>query len=194
MSLRTPCELLPPRGRAIGSMSCRRATSSQRRIKSEGNEIDVDDLLSSGLPSSRWNKVQRGAVLGHLKRLSFFSKASDEVLEAVLPHIRHVSLTPGEPLFQQGEAPNLFYVVSTGAIQFVRECMDKDGCRVEQVMGSAGPGEIVGELAGFVTRRPRATSAKAASIVGEGTQATTHVLVPWQCRKGQALPPCVHPD
>ena len=174
---------------------CRPAISSTRRIKSEGNEINADDLLSSGrLPSSRWNKVQRGAVLSHLKRLSFFSKASDEVLEAVLPDIRHVSLTPGEPLFQQGEAPNLFYVVSSGTIQFVRECMDKDGCRVEQLMGSAGPGEIVGELAGFVTRRPRATSAKAASIVGEGTQGTTHVLVPWQCRKGPALPPWLHPD
>ena len=172
----------------------RLAISSRRRTTGEGNEINVDDLLSSGLPSPRWNTVQRSAVLRHLKRLSFFSKASDELLEAVLPHLRHVSLTPDEPLYQQGEAPNLFYVVSTGTIQFVREYVAKDGRRVEQVMGSAGPGEIVGELAGFVTRRPRATSAKAASIVGEGTQGTTHVLVPWQCRKGPALPPRVHPD
>ena len=120
-----------------------RLTNSPRRIKREGKEINVDDLLSSGLPSSRWNTAQRSAVLHHLKRLRFFSKASDEVLEAVLPHLHHVSLTPNEPLFQQGEAPNLFYVVSTGTVQFVRDYVAKDGHRVEQVMGSAGPGEIV---------------------------------------------------
>ena len=170
---------------AISARFMALAVSSRRRIKSEGNEINVDDLLSSGLPSPRWSTVQRSAVLRHLKRLSFFSKASDEVLEAVLPHLRHVGLMPNEPLFQQGEAPNFFYIVSTGTIQFIRENVAKDGRRVEQVMGSAGPGEIVGELAGFITRRPRATSAKAASIVqlnaGEGAGVTTHVLVPWQC-------------
>ena len=41
-----------------------RLTNSPRRIKREEKEINVDDLLSSGLPSSRWNTAQRSAVLG----------------------------------------------------------------------------------------------------------------------------------
>ena len=124
---------------------------------------------------TRWSAAQRSAVLRRLKQLSFFASLSDARLEAVLPHLRHVRLAPNEELFQQGDAPDLFYVVYTGAIQFVRAYVATDGQRSEQVMGTAGPGEFVGEL-GFVTRRPRATSAKAGPL-------HAHLLAAWWGRK-----------
>ncbi len=153
--------------------------ASSRKRRPNSVEVDepnvVDDFMSSGLPCSRWSVALRNAVLRRLKRLSFFARLSDARLEAVLPYLRHVRLAPNEPLFQQGDAPDLFYVVSTGAIQFVREYVATDGQRSEQLMGSAGPGEFVGEL-GFVTRRPQATSAKAGPL-------HAHLLAAWRGRK-----------
>ena len=163
------------------------ASSRKRRPNSvEVDEINVvDDFMCSGLPYSRWSTAKRSAVLRRLKRLSFFASLSDARLEAVLPYLCHVRLAPNEPLYQQGDAPDLFYIVFTGAIQFVRAYVATDGQRSEQVMGSASPGELVGEL-GFVTRRPRATSAKAGPL-------HAHLLARWRgriraCRAHAPLP------
>ena len=153
--------------------------ASSRKRRPNSVEVDepnvVDDFMSSGLPCSRWSAAQRNAVLRRLKRLSFFASLSDARLEAVLPYLCHVRLAPNEPLYQQGDAPDLFYIVFTGAIQFIRAYVATDGQRSEQVMGSASPGELVGEL-GFVTRRPRATSAKAGPL-------HAHLLARWRGRK-----------
>ena len=157
-------------------MSTKASTPRRRSKNVEMDETNaVDDFMSSSCDVTRWSAAQRSAVLRRLKQLSFFASLSDARLEAVLPHLRHVRLAPNEELFQQGDAPDLFYVVYTGAIQFVRAYVATGGQRSEQVVGTAGPGEFVGEL-GFVTRRPRATSAKAGPL-------HAHLLAAWWGRK-----------
>jgi len=62
---------------------------------------------------------------------------------------------PGDYLMRQGELGKVFFLIEGGKVEFIWE---HDG--VEQVIGEAGPGELVGEWS-IVTHKDRPASARA---------------------------------
>ena len=71
------------------------------------------------------------------------------------PAIRRVELHDGQVLFEQGDAPDLVYVIEEGGLEVYRHRPDG----TETVLGRFGPGQYVGEI-GPLLGLPRSASVR----------------------------------
>jgi CRP-like cAMP-binding protein len=82
---------------------------------------------------------------------------------------REVTLSPGDALFQQGDAGDALYVVARGAIAVVREHEGET-----QLLDIVGGGQLLGEMA-LLTDAPRMASARAVTTATLGALSRTDV-------------------
>ena len=97
-------------------------------------------------------------IQSHLEGLSFFLQAgiAGTYLSELLHSFKQRSLAPDELLFAQGDAPDYFYVLVRGSLQFLFQTDDGR----QKLAGAAGAGDSFGELA-LLTGKPRSTTARA---------------------------------
>ncbi len=96
-------------------------------------------------------RAREGQIAALLPRA--LGGASPEALERLRAGVTWVELRRGEKLFAQGDAGDAFYVVASGRLELV--VTDEHG--VERVVGEAGRGDGVGELA-LLTGEPCAAT------------------------------------
>lgn len=66
------------------------------------------------------------------------------------------TLAVGEVLFREGDAGDNAYVIDSGLLEISRRA----GATADMIIGTAGPGEMVGEMA-LIDNQPRSATAKA---------------------------------
>lgn len=66
------------------------------------------------------------------------------------------TLAVGEVLFREGEAGDNAYIIESGLVEISRRA----GASAEMIIGTAGVGEMVGEMA-LIDSQPRSATAKA---------------------------------
>ena len=156
-------------GNTIGGSYSRRRTSmmadtSIARLQQRQREINPTEFADrvyetmSTIAPSRWTAVQRLQIQSHLEGLSFFLQAgiAGTYLSELLHSFKQRSLAPDELLFAQGDAPDYFYVLVRGSLQFLFQTDDGR----QKLAGAAGAGDSFGELA-LLTGKPRSTTARA---------------------------------
>ncbi len=91
-----------------------------------------------------------------LRRSFIFSKLSDDELSELANLAIERSLTPGEFVFWDGDAPDWFYMVIEGKVKVLKH----SSLGKEFIMAFFGPGEMFGEVAVF-ENKPYPASAQA---------------------------------
>ncbi len=102
------------------------------------------------------NKKISSDLVEILQTTELFSEIHEEVAEALIKRLKHVELSPGQILFQEGSKSNAFYIVVEG--QLVAYLKTTDG--KEKMIGAIEKGETVGEM-GALSEQPRSLSVKA---------------------------------
>lgn len=85
-----------------------------------------------------------------LKRSPLFASLSKIQLDRVCSHSRNVELAESQPLFNQGEEADYFYLVQRGRIQLFRTSADGQ----DKIIEIFKPGEVFAEALAFA-ERPR---------------------------------------
>jgi CRP/FNR family cyclic AMP-dependent transcriptional regulator len=91
-----------------------------------------------------------------LRHASAFQLLDDDELALLASHVDEASFAPGQTIFRAGEPGGAMHVVLSGSVEV--SVVDEDARPV--VLGSAGPGEIFGELS-LLDGEPRSASATA---------------------------------
>lgn len=94
-----------------------------------------------------------------LKQFSIMNGLEDSELERIQPVMKHVSLLPGEVLFQEGDASNEIYLIRSGSVEILKRGASGNDIFVIAEMGE---GEVFGELA-FLDGSPRSAMVRATS-------------------------------
>jgi CRP/FNR family transcriptional regulator len=95
----------------------------------------------------------------HVIKQSFiFSRLNDEELVELAALASERSLSPGEFVFWEGDAPDWFYIVAAGQVKALKHSSSGK----EFIIAFFGPGEMFGEVAVF-ENKPYPASAQAAS-------------------------------
>ena len=102
--------------------------------------------------------IESGKRAAVLKRSLIFSGLNDGDLNALSKLAVSHSFKAGEFVFWEGDAPNEFYVVSSGRVKVLKHSSQGK----EFVVAFFGPGEVFGEVAVF-EERPYPASAQAVS-------------------------------
>jgi CRP-like cAMP-binding protein len=89
-----------------------------------------------------------------IDQLPAFDDLPEDVLSDVAGRVRLRILHPGAPVFRQGDRPDAFYVVRSGAVQIEDEDPDTGDTRVLRTMGR---GESFGEMGLLGAHRRQAT-------------------------------------
>ncbi|WP_069805112.1 cyclic nucleotide-binding domain-containing protein [Thermogemmatispora onikobensis] len=107
-----------------------------------------------------------------LRKVSLFSSLSDKELKKIATSAQERHYSPGTALFHQGDTGTGLYIITAGRVRIV-QATDPD--RAEEVIGTAGPGEVLGEMA-LLDDLPRS-----ASVIAE--EETRAVILPiWEFR------------
>ncbi|MBX5457410.1 MAG: cyclic nucleotide-binding domain-containing protein [Thermogemmatispora sp.] len=107
-----------------------------------------------------------------LKKVSLFSGLSDRELKEIARSAQERHYSAGTVLFHQGDTGTGLYIITAGRVRILQA---NDPDRAEEVIGTAGPGEVLGEMA-LLDDLPRS-----ASVVAE--EETTAILLPiWEFR------------
>ena len=89
-----------------------------------------------------------------LSRVPLFKDLSAEVLEKIAILMKPLSLPRGATVFQQGDAADAFYLITSGQVHLVTE---REG--TQTVSGYLGRGDSLGELS-LLTGDPRPMTAR----------------------------------
>jgi CRP/FNR family cyclic AMP-dependent transcriptional regulator len=107
-----------------------------------------------------------------LKRVDLFSGLSAKELKDLARSAQERHYSPGTALFKQGDTGTGLYILTAGKVRIV-QATDPD--KPEEVIGTAGPGDVLGEMA-LLDDLPRS-----ASVIAE--EETTAMLLPiWDFR------------
>lgn len=122
-------------------------------------------LFSSGLyypraaprvvPLQRHAEDPTGGALPLLEDIALFESLSAQQLTQLATHLKARTLEPGDVLFAQGGVDSTLFVIVSGIVQ-VSEKAGAD----EQVLGSIGGGDYIGEIS-LLTGAPYAATATA---------------------------------
>ncbi len=96
--------------------------------------------------------------VARLKKAFLFQGLPDDVLNALATKLRHITLAPGETLFQVGDQGDALYIIDQGWVKITRQ--DKKGN--ELVLNQCGPGESIGEMS-MLDNEPRSAGVVAIS-------------------------------
>nr|BBH95519.1 hypothetical protein KTA_37180 [Thermogemmatispora argillosa] len=107
-----------------------------------------------------------------LRKVSLFSGLNDKELKEIAGSAQERHYSAGAALFHQGDTGTGLYIITAGRVRIVQA---NDPDRAEEVIGTAGPGEVLGEMA-LLDDLPRS-----ASVIAE--EETTAILLPiWEFR------------
>lgn len=107
-----------------------------------------------------------------LRKVSLFSGLNDKELKEIAGSAQERRYSAGAALFHQGDTGTGLYIITAGRVRIVQA---NDPDRAEEVIGTAGPGEVLGEMA-LLDDLPRS-----ASVIAE--EETTAILLPiWEFR------------
>ncbi|WP_376794609.1 cyclic nucleotide-binding domain-containing protein [Thermogemmatispora sp.] len=107
-----------------------------------------------------------------LRKVSLFSSLSDKELKAIARSLQERHYSRGTALFHQGDTGTGLYIITAGRVSIIQA---NDPDRAEEVIGTAGPGEVLGEMA-LLDDLPRS-----ASVVAD--EETTAIILPiWEFR------------
>lgn len=81
-------------------------------------------------------------LLEHVKACPLFDQTDPEILAQLVPHLRKLTLRPGEVLFRQGDESDAMFIIVSGEL-LVSLCLP-DGS--EKQLGTIGAGQAVGEM------------------------------------------------
>jgi CRP-like cAMP-binding protein len=103
-----------------------------------------------------------------VRRAPLFAALDDEQAAALLESMTRVELRRGDVLFNEGDAGDRLYVITTGKIKLGRSSVDGR----ENLLAVLGPGEMFGELSLFDpgNRTATATAVSDAALVGLGNE------------------------
>jgi ATP-binding cassette subfamily B protein len=128
-------------------------------------------------------RVQQGAELAFLSRLSIFSKVKLPALRRLAGELERVELEPGDQLFGEGEPGDTAYIVREGRLRMMTSV---DG-RQRQV-GIARAGELVGEMSLLSGLVRLVTAVAATRVVALGiTREAFDRIVPADDRRGAMI-------
>jgi CRP/FNR family transcriptional regulator len=104
----------------------------------------VETYLSVFCWSMR-RKMRRQAMYEDvLVRVDLFSGLKKKDLEDLAKHCKERTISPGSTLLTQGEQGLGLFLLTRGTVRITRR-NSPDGA--EEVLGTAGPGEVIGEMA-----------------------------------------------
>lgn len=107
----------------------------------------VDALLMSHLPND--HQIPAIDVVMALKATRLFAQTPENVLSSIVPIIREVSFTAGQPIFNQGDLGTSMFVIHTGEVGIYEH---------DRLLARFGPGDFFGELALLDTEARSATA------------------------------------
>ena len=114
-----------------------------------------------------------------LARVDLFSGLGNKDLKELAAQCREGKFSPGSVMLSQGEQGLGLFIITKGAARITRK-NSPDGA--EEVLGTAGPGEVIGELA-LLDDLPRSATVTAVDEVtalvlpfGEFRQILRHIL------------------
>ena len=87
-----------------------------------------------------------------------FKGLSNEQVQAIARRIRRISLPAGTYLVREGERARELFFIERGAVEILKR---EPGQAREHVVGRAGSGEVIGEMA-LIGTRPRSASVRSA--------------------------------
>lgn len=107
-----------------------------------------------------------------LSRVDLFSTLNKKELQEIAKNCQERTFSAGSTLFSQGDPGVALYVLTQGNVR-ISQANNPD--RVEEVIGNAGVGEVLGEMA-LLDELPRSATVVAAEDV------TVLVLPVWEFR------------
>ncbi|GHO67310.1 hypothetical protein KSD_11890 [Ktedonobacter sp. SOSP1-85] len=107
-----------------------------------------------------------------LSRVDLFSTLNKKELQEIAKNCQERTFSAGSTLFSQGDPGVALYVLTQGNVR-ISQANNSD--RAEEVIGSAGVGEVLGEMA-LLDELPRSATVVAAEDV------TVLVLPVWEFR------------
>lgn len=94
-----------------------------------------------------------GVLAGMLRKVEFFSPLTVGQLDQVLPQVLLHAYSPGETVFEQGDAGDAFYIVYKGSVEVRLRRM----LVLSKTVATLGPGDFFGEIA-LISDEPRNAS------------------------------------
>ena len=86
--------------------------------------------------------TQSGGAVEHLRNLSIFRAASDELLQEVSAHLVRGTVERGTVVCRQGQPGGMIYFIRTGQVRVTIQVLDDQ----EETLGFLGPGDHFGEM------------------------------------------------
>jgi CRP-like cAMP-binding protein/Zn-dependent protease len=131
------------RGQSFGELAlvkeASRAATVRAAEETELFEVDrptFDRLLSEMIDVPDFAPTLQ--QMAELRELRPFAKMPSDRLSEVLHSGEWMSISPGQPLMEQGQEGDAFYAIGSGQVQVVRDDVE---------VGRVGPGGYVGEIA-----------------------------------------------
>ena len=102
-------------------------------------------------------RVQLGLEIAFLSRLSIFASLKHPAIRRLATELQRLTLNPTDVLFAEGDTDDTAYIVREGRLRLMKSI---DGR--ERQVGTAGPGELIGEM-GLLCGLSRLVTAVAAT-------------------------------
>jgi MFS family permease len=98
------------------------------------------------------------ATVARVARLPIFTGVPGARLEALLGHLRAVSVSAGQTIIRQGDPADRFYIIENGSFTVTQQSADGSVAQLRTM----GPDEVFGEI-GLLSEAPRSATVTAAS-------------------------------
>ena len=102
-----------------------------------------------------------------MRQAPLFSALTDEDAQALLQRMSKTRIERGDTLFQEGDAGDRLYIITSGKVKLGRKSPDGR----ENLLAILGPGEMLGELSLF---DPGARTATATAVAGTDLVGLSH--------------------
>ncbi len=145
-----------------------RALCAQDALRQKGTDAPLGDILAAfpGIEQTILEECLRTQRVDILGRVELFSPLPVESLQELAARLSTQIVPAGTMIFRQGDHPESYYVIVSGAVRILRR--DAEGVGI--VLDRRGPGEGFGEIA-ILTEESHSSSA-------ETTERTSFLAIP----------------
>ncbi|KAH7300928.1 hypothetical protein KP509_23G003900 [Ceratopteris richardii] len=123
------------------------------KLKFHTEKLQHEETMSI-LPKAVRSKVAQHLFQETVDKVYLFEGTSNDFVLQLVTNMKAEYFPPKEDVILQNEAPTEFYVLVSGMVELL---INKDGA--EQVVGTAGPGEVIGEI-GALCYKPQPYTAR----------------------------------
>ena len=95
-----------------------------------------------------------------LRNLVLFEALSDDQIEKLIVELKHLTIGPGETLYEEGGTDTTLFIIGSGVLEISRAPAGQP----RSVVGRIGPGEYIGEIS-LLTGEPRPATVTALTAV-----------------------------